>query len=102
LRKEVPGWTWDALASVWESYFDRLLEWVNSSGSLPRQVDVTDDGFKLGSWVIIQRQFYRRNKLSADRIERLEKEVPGWTWKGDRSRRDPLGAPEGQRPVRAE
>ena len=40
---------------------------------------VTPDGFKLGSWVIRQRNNKSKNLLSQDRIERLEA-LPGWSW----------------------
>jgi predicted helicase len=80
--EKLDGWVWDGRDALWEREFSRLLEFVNTTGALPRQADVTDDGFNVGQWMIAQRQFFRRGKLSADRIKRLEKEVPGWKWKG--------------------
>jgi len=44
----------------------------------------TEDGFRLGSWVVFRRLDYRKNKLAKDKIKLLEK-LPSWTW-------DPLEA----------
>lgn len=48
--------------------------------SNPRQRDVID-GFAVGRWVNARRTDYRRGRLSAERIARLESEFPDWQWK---------------------
>jgi transcriptional regulator with XRE-family HTH domain len=40
---------------------------------------VTDDGDRLGEWVVEQRDRFKRGTLDSDRSERLE-QLPGWTW----------------------
>ncbi|MGW8813013.1 helicase associated domain-containing protein [Gordonia terrae] len=48
--------------------------------SHPRQRDVID-GFNIGTWVASRRADYRRGRLSAERIARIETEFPDWQWK---------------------
>jgi hypothetical protein len=37
------------------------------------------DGFRLGSWVSLQRRLHRRGRVPTARAQRLEA-LPGWTW----------------------
>jgi len=72
-------WVWDALEAAWESGFEQLQAFIKHEGhASPSQSYKTSDGFKLGSWVSSQRR--RRDKLSPERIARLEA-LPGWAWK---------------------
>ncbi|TYQ10489.1 UNVERIFIED_ORG: helicase associated protein [Gordonia westfalica J30] len=50
----------------------------HDSSSPPR--GATIDGFLLGAWVDSRRTDYRRGRLPAERIARLESEFPGWRW----------------------
>lgn len=38
-----------------------------------------EEGFRLGSWVHVQRLHYRKGRLREPRIRELE-QLPGWTW----------------------
>ena len=40
---------------------------------------IQEDGIKLGAWVSYLRTRYSNDKLSAERVNRLE-ELPGWEW----------------------
>ncbi|MDO2396093.1 Helicase associated domain protein [Mycobacterium avium subsp. hominissuis] len=74
----LPGWTWNALESVWDENFAALVQYVEEHGDArPAQDFRTGDGFALGHWVTDQRR--RRAKLSEDRRSRLES-LPGWAW----------------------
>ncbi|WP_415669056.1 helicase associated domain-containing protein [Williamsia muralis] len=44
-----------------------------------REGDVVD-GFEIGTWVASRRADYRRGRLAADRIARLESEFSDWQW----------------------
>ncbi|NBT27695.1 MAG: helicase, partial [Actinobacteria bacterium] len=74
----LPGWTWDVLESQWEEGFARLETYVAGKGDcrVP-QSDVTGDGYRLGTWVTVQRKM--RTAMTAERKSRLEA-LPGWTW----------------------
>lgn len=76
----LPGWSWDILAEKWEEGFKLLEQYVNQHGnaSVPHH-HVTSQGYKLGKWVEQQRRMRSNNKLSQDRIRRLEP-IPGWLW----------------------
>jgi hypothetical protein len=78
--EDLPGWTWDPYADRWEEGFSRVLGYVDLNGDarVPRWM-CTDDGYRLGSWVLKQRQRHAEGTLDADREHRLE-ELPGWAW----------------------
>jgi predicted helicase len=80
----LPVWEWDPFAYKWEQGFARLEAFATEIGTASVSGDyVTDDGYKLGSWVSNQRN--KRWSLSKDRRKRLEN-VNGWVWDfiGDR------------------
>lgn len=79
---DLPGWTWDAYADQWEERFKLLLDYVECYGNavVPTSY-TTDDGYQLGNWVAVQRNFRRDGILEADREVRLQN-LPGWSWSG--------------------
>jgi superfamily II DNA or RNA helicase len=75
--EDLPHWSWEPKAAVWEDGFRRLLDYVKCAGNARVPVSYTVDGYPLGTWVGVQRN--RRRTLDAERQRRLE-DVPGWTW----------------------
>jgi hypothetical protein len=77
--EDVPNWTWDPIADMWEEGFRHLKEYVAQHGDsrVPQQYRASD--YRLGSWVNSQRANGRSGILTPDRRERLEA-LPGWTW----------------------
>ncbi len=72
------GWTWNVIDEQWEEGFSHLEKFVTSQGHCIFQLKyVTEDGFRLGSWLNKQRS--RKNSMSLDRRLRLEA-LQGWTW----------------------
>ncbi len=76
---ELPGWTWDARAEQWEEGFSNLVEYVKQHGDARVVMTCNFDGFKLGSWVKVQRREFAKGSLATDRQNRLEA-LPGWSW----------------------
>ncbi|MCZ4538370.1 helicase associated domain-containing protein [Gordonia terrae] len=81
---EFPDWQWNpqdaASAAAFEAGVAHLHRYrVVHGTSNPRQRDVID-GFAIGQWVANRRADYRRGRLSADRVRRLETEFPNWRW----------------------
>lgn len=74
----LPGWSWDPFLDKWEEGFRNLAEFTEREGRAmaPRGYR-TADGYRLGSWVGVQRQIGA--KMGPDRKARLEA-LPGWTW----------------------
>ena len=73
----VPGWTWDSLEAKWDAAFTALTAFAAREGPARAPDGHVESGVPLGRWVGRQRS--ERERLSAERRERLEA-VPGWTW----------------------
>ncbi|QNR65490.1 Helicase associated domain protein [Paenibacillus peoriae] len=66
------GFQWEVVsANSWNNVFELLFIYKNKHGHINIPVRYEVDGIKLGVWVNAQRQFYKNNKLSQDRIDKL-------------------------------
>ena len=76
--ESLPGWSWRPYSDQWERSFAYLKEFAERDGhcQVPKSYK-TDDGFKLGQWVSVQRR--DQDKMKSDRRHRLEV-LPGWSW----------------------
>ncbi|MBR7193768.1 helicase associated domain-containing protein [Gordonia sp. SCSIO 19800] len=84
IETEFPDWQWlpqdEAFAAAFETGLSHLRRYVAAHGtSQVPQRDVID-GFPIGTWVATRRADYRRGRLSAERIRRIETEFPDWRW----------------------
>ena len=76
-RLEHNGFIWDTIQNSWEENYSALIEYKSATG----HCDVPDKwpmNLKLSHWVGKQRSYWKMNRLSADRIERLD--AIGFTW----------------------
>ena len=76
----LPDWEWDRFAGKWEEAFAHLERFVEREGNARVPQSHVENGFKLGAWSNRQRQLYRKEKLNAGRVRRLEA-LPGWKWR---------------------
>jgi Helicase associated domain len=69
------GFIWNTLHSLWEELFIELCEFKQKNGhcSVPKGHEKT-----LSNWISVQRNMFKKNKLSNERIERLEE--LGFVW----------------------
>ena len=76
--EDLPGWSWDPLADAWDQNFEavRVFRAQHKLWPLNRAAGVEGE---LATWVSHQRQMRKRNKLSPERVKRLES-IPGWVW----------------------
>ena len=73
------GFVWDAIQFAWDSGFKHLQEYKLQHGHvLVPQVYETPDGFKLGSWVSMQRVAKSKGRLSREQIAKLDEY--GFVW----------------------
>ena len=87
--EKLPDWTWGGIGKtpqVWQESLRSLIEYAKEYGNtnVPSKYK-TKNGFKLGQWVSNQRQFYKKGKLSPERIKDLEK-LNGWLWDARKSK----------------
>lgn len=75
----LPGWEWHVIDAKWESGFERLQRYVASHGKARVSSGHVVDGLRLDTWVVAQRQAFKRGTLAPDRAERLAS-LPGWAW----------------------
>ena len=76
-RLEQLGFVWDQLAEAWEEMFAALTTYkqLHADCDVPA---VWKDNPELGNWCSTQRSNYKDNKISSDRITRLEQ--LGFVW----------------------
>ncbi len=71
---------WDRLSFGWLQGYEKLKKYtaINQTSVVPRAYK-DDDGFNLGTWVGERRAAYKAQKLSQDKIQKLES-IQGWVW----------------------
>ncbi|GAB4822680.1 hypothetical protein N2152v2_009726 [Parachlorella kessleri] len=80
-----PGWSWgEYLVTPWEDRYQQLQDFLQQHGRLPRSKSGSSDSSlpgekELASWVFTQRQSYKSQELSAEKIAALDA-TPGWLW----------------------
>jgi len=77
--EEIPGWTWNPHADSWERAFQLVEKYAQEHGHARVPDAYSVKGFRLGSWVGIQRAAYRNGMLAAEREKRLQ-QLPSWVW----------------------
>jgi len=84
-RLDEIGMVWDtSYDSKWEKSYQAARKYAAAHGNLlvPARY-VTEDGFRLGNWISSQRQQFLKNKLSEQRIAKLDAlgmawQAPAW------------------------
>jgi superfamily II DNA or RNA helicase len=80
LLDSLPGWSWNQLDDQWEFAFTRLKVFIHQTGTSRVPIAYQDEeGFKLGTWVSVQRRPANRRANGPERESRLET-LPDWTW----------------------
>jgi superfamily II DNA or RNA helicase len=80
LLEKIPHWVWHVHTATWIERYKRLCDYVKREGTASvRRKHVEKDGFKLGLWVMWNRERYRQHRLSKERQRMLE-QITGWSW----------------------
>ena len=78
-RLEALGILWDPGEASWVSAYQHACDYHREYGDLNVNVEfVSDDGFKLGSWVSNQKTKYKNGKLKENQIRQLESLGIAW------------------------
>jgi hypothetical protein len=77
------GFTWDLWRDQWEEMFSALVDFKTVFGHCDVPQAWAENG-KLGNWVITQRSYYKKGRLDAEQIERLNAVGFRWSVAGDR------------------
>jgi hypothetical protein len=76
----LPAWDWTPNSTRWEDSFHRLQKYTNENGNAcPPQTFEDIDGYRLGTWVNLQRQLEAKGTLRPELRDRLQA-LPGWQW----------------------
>jgi hypothetical protein len=85
----VPGWSWQVAPTPKRVEFERahaaLRRFAKREGHARVPYDYREAGIALGQWVVLRRVDFRKGRLAADQVRRLER-LPGWTWDPGRER----------------
>jgi hypothetical protein len=78
--KSLSGWAWNAEDQNWDDGYLHLRAFIDLAGhaNVPSGYR-TEDGFRLGQWISVQRRAAKKGKMSPERKARLQA-LPGWTW----------------------
>ena len=57
--------------TVWNDKYELLKEFINKNNRLPKSVETYKD-IRLGSWLNNQKHFYKKGKLSEEKVQKLE------------------------------
>ena len=69
----IPLWTWEPFEESFETAVAEVISFGAEHGRLPKI------GEENGGWIRNQRQLYKKNKLSTERVQVLEA-IPLWKW----------------------
>ena len=72
------------IETSWDECYKEYARYVEEKGSpsVPKRY-ITDDGFRLGKWVIRQREKHREGRLDIYKVEMLEKLGIHWSYEWD-------------------
>jgi len=73
-------WSWNPSKDVWEEGFEIYEAYLANSKSARIPNNVVVNGFNLGTWVANQKVRHRQERLSQEKVIRLENSHPSWTW----------------------
>jgi hypothetical protein len=79
LINSLDGWIWDVNPEFrWINKYNLLKEYIDKNNKIPSR-SVVCEKIKLGAWVNTQKQDYKQEKISQERIELLES-LDIWVW----------------------
>jgi hypothetical protein len=80
LFKDLYGWVWDMLREHWHKMYSELKKFLNNNnGKCPSVHSKDQHEKKLGVWATNHRSQYKKGKLSANRVYKLNS-IDGWRW----------------------
>ncbi len=75
----LPLWSWDKKDSYWMAGLQAIRKFTEREGHSRVPQPWMEDGFRLDTWVQVQRRKFKSGSLQKDRIDQIQK-VSGWEW----------------------
>jgi superfamily II DNA or RNA helicase len=83
LCEKVDGWYWNKdvvkKKSLFDEQYEKVKEWIEKNSRIPISGSKNEEEKQLGKWCDHKKEDKKKNKLSEDRIKKLE-ELPYWCW----------------------
>lgn len=74
-------WYWIGEKDVWQTNYDKFKDYVEKNNKFPSEHSKIEDDKKLALWAGRNRQDYKKNELSTDRVSKLLL-IKNWYWDG--------------------
>jgi len=81
--ESLPGWTWKARDTRWSEMFELLSEYSKERDPNEIRQDEVFRNRPLGTWVFVQKSWFRGGRLEPERAKQLET-IRGWSWERKR------------------
>ena len=81
--ESLQGWSWNRIDTLWEEGYTALKNYTEKHGDSGVTAKyISNEGYKLGIWVTTQRRSKAINRLSSEKVMRLES-LKGWVWNNE-------------------
>ena len=78
--EQLKNWKWGIdLNNIWNEHYNELKNYLENNDRIPKNRDKDTNIRKLGQWVSNQRRNKKINRLTKERIEKLE-HLKDWHW----------------------
>jgi predicted helicase len=78
----LPFWNWNKKIQSFDESYIELKKWINENNKMPSQCSTDIIEKRLSCWIRTNKMAYKKDKLTEDKIKKLEI-LPFWYWKNN-------------------